>query len=189
MLTGITTIIRNMTKKLMCLSAMVILLIAAQSCNDNRKAKNFNQKTLVDDQGQKFIVAANEAGVTEIKAASIAENNSKNSRVLDFAKMMVNDHVRAGQELKKIAIEKYVSVTDTISKEHQAMLGNLMKQTGPAFDKAYMQMMVTDHDKVIQLFNEVAENTDKKLVDFSNKTTPTLKIHLDSAKAINASLK
>ncbi len=178
-----------MTKKLICLLAMATILIAAQSCNNNRKAKNFNQSTLVDDQGAKFIVAANEAGVTEIKAASLAENNSKNPRVLDFAKMMLNDHVRSGQELKKIAVEKYVSLTDTISQQHQGVLGNLMKQTGPAFDKAYMQMMVSDHDKVIQLFNEVAENTDKKLVDFSNKTTPVLKMHLDSAKAISASLK
>jgi putative membrane protein len=177
-----------MTKKLICLSAMAIILIATQSCN-NRKAKNFNQTTLVDNQGAKFIVAANEAGVTEIKAASLAENNSKNPRVLDFAKMMLNDHVRAGQELKTIATEKYISLRDTISQQHQVVLGNLMKLNGPAFDKAYMQMMVTDHDKVIQLFNEVAENTDKKLVNFSNKTTPILKMHLDSAKAISAALK
>lgn len=172
----------------MCLSALAIILISGQACN-NRKAKNFNQSTLVDDQGAKFITAANEAGVTEIKAASIAENNSKNLRVLNFAKMMVNDHVRAGQELKKIAVSKYVTLADTISKAHQEILGNLMKQTGPAFDKAYMQMMVIDHDKMIQLFNEVAENTDKNLVDFSNKTMPVLKTHLDSAKAITASLK
>jgi putative membrane protein len=177
-----------MNKKLICLPALAILLIAA-SCGDNKKAKNFNQKTLVDDQGFKFLLDANEAGVTEIKAASIAENNSKNPRVLNFAKMMLNDHVKAGQELKTIAKEKYVTLTDTLSQQHQAMLGKLMKQSGPAFDKAYMQMMVADHEKVVQAFSDVTSNTEKKLVDFSNKTTPILKMHLDSAKAIDASLK
>jgi putative membrane protein len=176
-------------KKLMCLSAAAILLITAQSCNDNKKAKNFNNKTSVDDNGAKFIAAANEAGVTEIKAAMIAQNNSKNPRVVNFAKMMIVDHTRAGQNLKLIALSKDVTVVDTMTLEHKATLGNLMQQTGPAFDKAYMQMMLADHEKAVQLFHDGAENIDKKLQDFATKTIPVLKTHLDSAKTISASLK
>ncbi|SFT21325.1 putative membrane protein [Mucilaginibacter polytrichastri] len=176
-------------QKLICLSAIGILLLTIQSCNDSRKARNYNQQTLVDDQGYKFILAANEANVTEIKAATLAENNSKNPRVIDFAKMMITDHVRASDELKDIAVTKRVNVVDTMSLKHKAMLSEMMKLTGSAFDKAYMKMMETDHSKVIQLFHDVSENTDKKLKDFSNKAMPVLKLHLDSARAIGSSLK
>lgn len=175
-------------RKLMCLSAMAMLLISTQSCN-NKKPKNFNEETKVDAMGAKFIASANEAGVTEIKAAMIAQNNSKNERVVNFAKMLIVDHTKAGQNLKVIALSKNVTVVDTMTLEHKAALGNLMQQTGTAFDKAYMQMMLADHEKAIQLFHNGAENTDKNLQDFATKTTPVLKAHLDSAKAIRASLK
>jgi putative membrane protein len=174
-------------KNLTCLSAIVILL-SITSCGD-KKAKNFNEETKVDSQGAKFISAANEAGVTEIKAAMIAQNNSKNLRVISFAKMLIVDHTKAGQDLKLIALSKNVTVVDTMTQVHKTTLGSLMQQTGSAFDKAYMQMMLADHEKAIQLFHDGAENTDKNLQDFATKTTPVLKMHLDSAKAINASLK
>lgn len=175
-------------RKLMCLSAMAILLISIQSCS-NKRPKNFNEEIKVDSQGAKFIATANEAGVTEIKAAMIAQNNSKNPRVINFAKMLIVDHTKAGQDLKVIALSKNVTVVDTMTLEHKATLGKLMQQTGSAFDKAYMQMMLADHEKAVQLFHDGAGNIDKNLQDFAIKTTPVLKMHLDSVEAINASLK
>ncbi|NCD71961.1 DUF4142 domain-containing protein [Mucilaginibacter agri] len=176
-------------KNLMLLSAIMALLIVVQSCGDNRKAKNFNQKTLVDDKGHQFLEEANEAGLAEIKAATLAENNSKNPRVIDFAKMMITDHAQLGNQLKSIAADKLVTLTDTISQAHKAMINGMMKLTGIEFDKAYMQMMQNDHSKAVQLFQDATGNTDKKVINFAKETIPTLNMHLDSAKAIFASLK
>ncbi|MFD1257760.1 DUF4142 domain-containing protein [Mucilaginibacter terrae] len=179
-------------KNILYLSAFALMAISVPACNENKRAKNYNEKSLVDDQGSAFIKEANEAGMTEIKSAMVAQSKSANSRVLGFAKMMVTDHTVAGNELKKIAESKFVNIKDakdTLSVEHQQMITDMSKLSGPAFDKAYMQMMVTDHGKVIELFQSVTRNTNKALNNFAEKTLPKLQMHLDSAKAIYASLK
>jgi putative membrane protein len=178
-------------RNIVYLSAIILLGTSFIACNEeNRKAKNYNEKTLVDDKGLVFIKTANEASLAEIKSATLAQSKSQNPRVINFAKMMIADHTAAGNELQKLADNKDVTHNDNvISKEHQQMINNLTKLNGLQFDKAYMGMMVTDHVKTIDNFKSITRNTSKNLVDFSEKTLPKLTMHLDSAKAINASLK
>ena len=84
---------------------------------------------------------------------------------------------------------KLVLETDSISGDHQKMISDLSKEQGAAFDKAYMQMMVTDHEKTIKLFTDASQNTDIEVRNFAAKTLPTIKMHLDSANAILSALK
>ncbi|WP_345952366.1 DUF4142 domain-containing protein [Mucilaginibacter sp. PAMB04168] len=179
-------------KNILSLSAVALLAISITACNDNRRAKNYNEKTLVDDQGIGFIKEAHEASLTEIKAGTVAQAKSQNPRVISFAKMMVSDHKSMGSEVKKLATDKYVNLkmdTDTLNPEHQQMVVGLNKMSGPAFDKAYMQMMVADHAKVIELFRKNTDNRITEIKKLAEKSLPKLNMHLDSAKAINASLK
>ncbi|GAB2689851.1 hypothetical protein GCM10027037_10900 [Mucilaginibacter koreensis] len=178
-----------MTKKTMLLGLLALSFCYMEACQDNRRAKNYNNKTLVDSEGLKFIHDANESGLTEITAANVAIKNSQNPRVVNFAKMMIADHTTVGNGLKKLAADKYVSVGDSIEPEHQTMIKTLSAQQGPAFDKAYMQMMVTDHQQAVSLFHNTTDNTNKALNTFAKENEPKLKMHLDSAKAILASLK
>ncbi|MCJ8211120.1 DUF4142 domain-containing protein [Mucilaginibacter sp. RS28] len=167
----------------------VVLLIAGASCGDNKRAKNFNQQTKVDDDALQFFTIANEANIAEIKTATIAENNSKNPRVVNYAKMLIKDHTDNRNEMKKIMLDKYVTVGDTVSVEHKMMADSISKLTGLAFDKSYMNMMVKDHQQAIELYKAQRQNTLKTLVNFADKSLPKLQAHLDSAKAIVASLK
>ncbi len=173
------------------LSVIALFALFTIACNGNRKSKNFNRNTQVDDKGLAFIKQANEAGLTEIRAANLAQAKSKNTRVMGFAKMMKADHTVMTNELRKIAEEKYVTIKspiDTLSIEHQEMIDSMGQLSGPAFDKMYMQMMVTDHGKVIELFKTITKNTSKTLNKFAEKNIPKLKVHLDSARVINSSL-
>jgi len=179
-------------KNILYLSAIALLAVSTTACNDNKRAKNFNEKTLVDDQGIGFFKGAHEAGMTEIKAAAVAQSKSQNPRVINFAKMMIADHSKMDKEISKLAEDKYVTLkaaTDTLSPDHQMMIDNMAKLSSPAFDKAYMQMMVKDHSKVVDMFKDATNNTNKALNDLAVKSIPKLMTHLDSAKAINASLK
>jgi len=179
-------------KNILYLSTITLFAIATTACNDNKRAKNYNERTLVDDKAVGFIMEANEAGMTEIKSAMLAQSKSANPRVVFFAKMMITDHTNVGNELRKIADNKYVSIkaaNDTLNLEHQRMVADMSKLSGAAFDKAYMGMMVADHGKTVELFKSIVRNKNKALNDFADKTIPKLQVHLDSAKAINASLK
>ena len=105
-----------------------------------------------DDGGLYFIKNGLEGGLTEIKASKLAKTNSNQSakRIISFADMMISDHTQAGAELRKIEAAKMVDAHDTISMEHQQKITALSSQTGAAFDKAYIEMMIADHEKAVQ---------------------------------------
>jgi len=170
--------------------AFVLLGIVwfALSCEGTKRAKNFNDKTNVDAEGISFMRSANEAGLIEVKASALAESMSKNPRIVKFAKMMMGDHSQIGEELSGIAKDKFVDLADTLTIAHQKTIDSLAHLTS-GFDAAYMSMMVSDHEKAVNLFNEadVVKNPDLK--KFAKKTLPVLKLHLDSAKAIQLGIK
>lgn len=178
-------------RRTLYLSAFALIALSVStSCNDNKRAKNYNEQTTVDDQGLDFIKSTYKNGLAEIKAAKIAQANSKNLRILNFAKMMIVDYSTADSELKKLADKKYVTFTDTIIEPgHQHMLDSISTLKGKPFDVAYMNMMVNDHDATINMFNDATNNHSKGVRDFAAKTLPVLKMHQDSARAISKSLK
>ena len=94
---------------------LLLFALVLQSCGDNQRAKNYNDKTLVDQQGLAFIKTANIAGLTEILASKFALNASKNPRVVSFAQMMITDHAKVGNELKTLAKQKLVDIPDTLT--------------------------------------------------------------------------
>jgi putative membrane protein len=174
-------------KNLVYLLLGAMMLFTISSCLDNKHGKNYN--ATIDDEGSTFIRKGLEAGLTEIKASKIAETNSKNSRIISFAKMMIADHGEAGDELEKIAIKKRVTGGDSVSTEHQKNIDDIATKSGAAFDRAYIQMMVNDHQEAVKLFTGATIDRTADIQNFAKKVLPTLKMHLDSANAICASLK
>jgi putative membrane protein len=143
----------------------------------------------VDDRTHTFMNDAALGGMAEVEISKLAKDRALNQRVKNFADMMINDHGAANTDLKTIAREKNVTLPDNLGK-HQEHLEDLSKKNGAAFDKAYMKMMVNDHKDVVEAFEKTAESgTDPDVKTFASQKLPTLRMHLDSAKAIMASLK
>jgi hypothetical protein len=113
--------------------------------------------------------------------------DAQNKRVKAFAEMMIRDHTKANGELESLLKGKNYS-PKKMDKEDNHMSA-LKNQKGRDFDRAYMKMMVKDHDKDIDLFTKESNSgKDNQLKDFARKTLPVLKTHLDSAKAIYSDL-
>jgi putative membrane protein len=168
---------------------IIPVLYCMQSCDDARKAKNYNQETTVDQSGFDFINQALDGGRTEVKLSTIAQRISTNPRVLSFAKMMVSDHTKGIEELKKLRKKELVNRDDVLSPEHTKLIDSISKIPAGEFDKAYIQQMVIDHEKTVTLFNEVSHDRVAAVQALAKKTLPTIQMHLDSAKAISAELK
>ena len=175
-------------KNLICLFFGVISVFFIYACQD-KHGKNYNTIAQVDAAGVSFINNGIEGGLTEIKASGLAITNSNNQRVIGLAKMMIDDHTKVEGDLKQIATGKQVNEKDTINAAHQQMINDLSKKSGAAFDKAYLQMMITDHEDAIKLFTGATQNADADIKNFAAKTLPTIKMHLDSANVILTSLK
>jgi putative membrane protein len=167
----------------------ILILLFTSSCQDQRRAKNYNDKTLADDAAIHFINNGIEGSLVEIKAAGIAKNRSSNPSIISFANMMITHHTETVNELKKIQADKLVDSRDSINKEHENALNVLSSKSGIEFEKAYIEMMITDHENAIELFKSVGNNTSATIQNFAEETLPTLQTHLNEAKKISESLK
>lgn len=176
-------------KRKMLLVLMIPVLYCLQSCDDPKKAKNYNQETTVDQGALSFINNAMDGGRTEVKLSMVAQRISKNPRVLSFAKMMVSDHLKAIEELKTLRKRELVNPDNEISASHQKMIDSIAKFSGSEFDKAYMHQMVIDHEKALDLFKEGSTDRANAVQSYAQKILPTIQMHLDSAKAIDGTLK
>jgi len=175
-------------KKLIYPVLGLAIALSVQSC-DNWKAKYYNEKSLVDKPGVEFLNQAVEGGLTEVAAAKLAVANSTNQEVVSFAKMMITDHTQADSTMKAIEDDQLVTANDTISAEHKVILDSLAAKKGADFDKAYMAMMVKDHEGAVDLFTEASTDKNIPVHYFAEKTLPTIKEHLEKAEELEKSLK
>jgi putative membrane protein len=134
-----------------------------------------------------FATKAAEAGLAEVAAGHAAEAKGQSAGVKAFGKRMVADHTKAGDELKDVAAKSGVKLPTTMSAEQKAAGEKLAKLTGAAFDTAYSEQAVKDHEEAVALFQkEASAGSDAGLKMFAQMTLPTLQEHLKMAKALPA---
>jgi len=144
----------------------------------------------VDKSTSEFMTKVSDVGMTEVKLGQMAQDKGSNQRIKDFGAMMVKDHTAAGDELKNLASQKNVTLPATVSNDHQKKIDDLNKKTGKDFDKAYIDAMVDGHQSTVNDFEKISKNEkDADVKAWVDKTLPTLKMHLDSARAIKKEIK
>jgi putative membrane protein len=132
----------------------------------------------LSEKDKTFMKKAAKGGMMEVTMGQVAEQKAQSEDVKSFGKRMVTDHSKANDELKSIASKKGVQLP---SKEHTA------KWTS---DKAYMDMMVKDHEKDLAEFKEEAnDGSDPDLKKFADDTAKMVQEHLDLAKETQGKLK
>jgi putative membrane protein len=98
---------------------------------------------------------------------------------------MVDDHSKAGDELKTIAAKNNITLPAAMTAIQKADIKRLSKLSGVAFDKAYMSMMVKDHTLVVKDFEMQSKGgTNPDVKNFAATTLPTLQTHLQLAREI-----
>lgn len=133
-----------------------------------------------------FVKEAASGGMMEVELGNLAQQNATNPRVRSFGEMMVQDHSKANDELKSLASAKNMMLSDSMIKKHRDHVASMRKMSGKDFEKHYMEMMVKDHNEDVRKFEKASNTaTDSDLKGWAGKTLPVLRMHLDSAKAIN----
>jgi putative membrane protein len=96
---------------------------------------------------------------------------------------MVDDHTQANQKLMSIARPKGIDLPQEVPDEAQQLYDELQQKSGREFDEAYMEAMLADHEKAIDLFEQQASSgEDADLKSFAEETLPTLQEHHDLAQ-------
>lgn len=139
----------------------------------------------VSESDSKFAVEAASGGMMEVQLGELAQQKASSKRVKSFGAMMVRDHTKANGELKSLAGMKNVTLPPAPGGDHMDHIKSLSKKSGRDFDRDYMKMMVDDHKDDIDAFEkESKDGNDADVKAFATKTLPILRMHLDSAKAV-----
>ena len=183
---------------------LVVIYFIFSACNNNAETTNERTDTsttttttspdanpntatsvVTDEKSSTFLVKAANSGIAEVQLAKLAQQKATIDAVKSFAATLERDHSAANDQVKNLAGQRNVSLPASPSEEKQKMYAGMEKMTGKAFDKEYISMMVKSHNDGINLFEDTRSNaSDIDVKNFADKTLPALKMHLDSAKAI-----
>jgi putative membrane protein len=134
-----------------------------------------------------FVQKAAAGGLAEVSLGQLAQQNARSQQVKDFGQRMVTDHNQANQELQQIAQSENLTLPTAPDSKDQELQKRLSALKGTAFDAAYTQDMVKDHQQDIAEFKREAQSgQDPALKAFAQKTLPVLQQHLQMAQAASA---
>ena len=136
-----------------------------------------------------FMQQAAIGGMAEIALAELVAARSRDAAVKAFADRMKADHGKANADLKVITEAAGIKLPTALDPEHRAMREQLENLSGQAFDLAYLQGQLTDHQKSAQLLTYViGSGQDPVLKDFAGKNLPLVLEHLDMVQELQAKL-
>ncbi len=131
-----------------------------------------------------FAQKAAAGGLAEVSLGQLALQNASSQQIKSFGQRMITDHSQANQELQQIAQTESITLPTTPDSKDLAKQRRLNALKGTAFDAAYTQDMVSDHQQDIAEFRHEAQSgQDPALKAFAQKTLPILQQHLQLAEA------
>jgi putative membrane protein len=152
---------------------ILLLIIGALSVAGTAIAEDTpaGKSSSLNAKDKTFVKKAAKGGMMEVAMGKLAEQNGQSEDVKSFGKRMVTDHGKANDELKSIAEKKGVTMP---SKEPTVKWSS---------DKAYISMMIKDHEKDLAEFQEEAKSgSDPDVKKFAEDTAKVVQEHLDLAK-------
>ncbi len=145
-----------------------------------------------DEQISKIITTAN---MGEINTSELAIKKAGNKKVVRFAKKILRDHATINKKTLRISakadiIPKENEQSRLMQLDQEREMALLQKLNGKDFEKAYMEIQVVDHQKLLNDLDKVfipnAKN--KKLKKQLEKTRDSMARNLFNAKKVQFSL-
>lgn len=169
------------SNSLTLLSAAVVALAVGVGAQAQTPAK-------LSGQDKSFLKDAAEGANAEVEGSKVAVTQSSSADVKTFAQQMIDDHGKAGTELKGLADQKGVKVSDTPSITKKTEIKVLSERKGSSFDQHYADSIgVKAHQDTIKLFQkEVDKGSDPEVKAWASKTLPALQHHLEMAQSLKA---
>lgn len=139
--------------------------------------------------GQAFVDAMAASDTYEMEAARLAQSKGVTGDVRGFAQMMIRDHSRSSENLRKATNgTKGVTLRDTptMTAEQRDMIGALQGATAAEFPRVYLQQQVAAHQKALAMLQTYGQSGDvRPLMDFANTTAKVVQGHLDQARKLS----
>ena len=176
---------------LMCMTMGVSAVAQDSMSTGSGAGQGMSRNMKMSSADQKFMMMAATGGMAEVEMARLALEKSSSDAVKQYAQKMIDDHTAANNELMQVASTKGVTLPTQPDAKHMAMMAKMQKLSGMEFDMMYVKEAgVKAHQEMEKLF--MKESMSGKDVDakaFASKTLPTVRMHLQMARDMMASMK
>ncbi len=130
-----------------------------------------------------FVTKAAASDMYEVQAAKIAEKRSKNAEVISFAKMMVTDHTKSTELVKKAIADSgrtdLAPPTD-LPADKKSLIDALNGASAGDFDKTYLDQQTMAHQDALMLMTAESQVGDvPQLKDAAGQILPVVQMHVD----------
>jgi len=184
-------------KKILLTSTLAVSLISIgcdntgnQNQDSKDRAEEINKDRDLPKKDADFVVEAASKGMKEVEVSRVAAERAATPEVKQFAQMMIEYHTNANQELNQLASRLNIAAPQSLPEDKREDMNDLNDINGMDFDKRYMKMMVDDHEKNINKFEDAAENAESPdLKNWASTTLPKLRHHLDMARQTHDRIK
>jgi putative membrane protein len=121
----------------------------------------------------------------ELSAAQAALQKASSDEVRSFARMMLDDHTKAGEQLAEAAKGQDLSLPTSVDARHDQLLQDLASATEQDFDRLYMRTQVEAHTSALKLQQDYSSfGANPALKAIATQLVPIIKRHLDQAQTV-----
>jgi putative membrane protein len=182
---------RSKGQLVVCLTLTLAAASCLTACNKENgvEAAREDRALSLSQSEQDFMTEAAQADLAEIDMAQIALQNSATGEVRDFANMIKSDHTSALGDLAELMKGKNVPQPKSVPARTQQDIGRMKTLTGGEFDREFVNMIVSEHQKAVEMFRDqqsTAQNEDVK--KYVEDTLPILEMHLEKAQRLQTKL-
>jgi putative membrane protein len=178
-------------RRLPLLAAVILLPLAG--CATSEKAVTAVQSAVqaqttptLSTSDTTFLNTAGRAGAEEVMFGKLAQTKATTAADRRFAGTMVMQHTALNQQLVQLAQSKGITPPSDPDTAHQMAYDQLQKLHGRAFDKAYLDGQVQDHQAVVAAFQtEAQDGTDPDIKAFAAKNQQEMQQHLAMAQRLD----
>jgi putative membrane protein len=169
-------------KKLTLIAALCLATPMSAAFADD----NMSKSAKMADADVQIASDIHHANKGEVDMANLALKQGTKA-VKDYANTMVKDHNSNDKDLMALAKRHNTSVPDKKMDDEEMMnMKKLITLKGTTFDKAYIDMMVDDHTKVLAKLS-AGSPSDGDLKTHVETTKTAVQRHLDMAKQLQTS--
>jgi len=165
----------------------LIILLTFLSCSGGPKNEiEYGYTSSISNEEQEkdaqFLVDADEIHMMEIQLGQLAQKKTGSADVKELGRTLEEEYHDSHTRLIALAKQKLVTLPTITTKKAQTAYDKLNEKSDTQFDKAYCNLMVSEHKEAVTKFEKASENAkDQDIKVWALATLPLIKVHLDQA--------
>ena len=161
------------------------------SASQSKEMSSGISQAKLNQSDERMLKQLAQAYLAEIALGKLAQDKAQSNEVKSFAKKMLDDHMKAQDELKQLALSKGVSLPGEADRQQQSVEKKLAALSGEKFDRQYMNHESTralkDTHRLLERINSKAEDVDLK--SYASKIIAAVETHQQMANDTRKNLK